>query len=129
MANRGYKASQPIRRGDDHPNRGPHIECLVDHGGRGVPRHCRRGCKPWPCKDASIPGVPERKPRHEDERETFKDPLYCREPDCEERTKTDNWAKRRAATLGWFFSREGWATCPKHKPDWLDSWRDSRDGL
>lgn len=37
---------------EDHPNRGPHTECLVDHHGRGVPRHCRRGCK-WPCPDAS----------------------------------------------------------------------------
>ena len=41
-----------LRQGvDDHPNRGPHVECLVDHGGVGVPRHCRRGCS-WPCSDA-----------------------------------------------------------------------------
>lgn len=41
-------------RGDDHPNSGPHTECQTDHGGKGVPRHCRRGCK-WPCPDASEP--------------------------------------------------------------------------
>jgi hypothetical protein len=41
--------------GDDHPNRGPHTQCLVDHGGRGVPDHCTRGCA-WPCPDASQPG-------------------------------------------------------------------------
>lgn len=33
---------------EDHPRRGPHVECQVDHDGRGVPRHCRCGAE-WPC--------------------------------------------------------------------------------
>ena len=46
------KSNDPPR--DDHPSRGPHVECLVDHGGQGVYRHCTRGCL-WPCPEASQP--------------------------------------------------------------------------
>lgn len=48
---------------DDHPNRGPHRQCQVDHGGRSVPDHCTRGCA-WPCPSAELPPpeIPWREP-------------------------------------------------------------------
>jgi hypothetical protein len=37
--------------------------------------------------------------------------------------KEHAWAKIRAHSDGWFFSKDGTAWCPDHNPEWVAEWR------
>lgn len=48
-------------------------------------------------------------------------PIKCADPDCDQTYVPHYWGKVKAA--GWFFPRDGAATCPKHNPPWVTGWR------
>lgn len=53
-------------------------------------------------------------------------PKWCTFPNCTNTYMPHTWGKRKASNEGWFFQRNGDAWCPEHTPEWVESWRASR---
>lgn len=52
--------------------------------------------------------------------------VRCDSPGCEATFKNHRWGRIKAQ--GWFSYRDGSGVfCPEHVPDWVPSWRESRN--
>ena len=51
-------------------------------------------------------------------------PVRCAVSSCPATHPGGKWGNIRAATAGWFESRDGQSYCPKHVPEWVKTWRE-----
>lgn len=42
---------------------------------------------------------------------------------CDAIMKDHQWGKHRAQKNGWFQQKDGKNFCPKHVPEWVETWR------
>lgn len=52
--------------------------------------------------------------------------VKCADEECTRTYAAHRWGKIKAGSDGWFFPKEGAATCPEHNPPWVAEWREAQ---